>query len=175
MAGCRSEANSVKVRADSEHHELVVKHDHIVMRFIRYSTSSVWWQIKETVWMQHSILLVKHRPSCPCWKQWTNLVSEYWAMNLKNAHPDLVGRRAGSICGTTPPCEITTSPSNLLSLLSTCESLFVEWDKVETHSSSLRTASCKCRGTIRCFLLSRAALPANSRISAAKYSRTAAK
>lgn len=36
-------------------------------------------------------------------------------------------------------------------------------------------ASCRCRGTIRCFLLSRAAFPASSRISAARYSRTAAR
>jgi len=52
--------------------------------------------------------------------------------------------------GRTPPCEMTTLPRSLLS------------------SSSLRTASCRWRGTIRDFLLSRAALPASSRISAAR-------
>ena len=36
-------------------------------------------------------------------------------------------------------------------------------------------ASCRCLGLIRRFLLSRAALPASSRISAARYSRTAAR
>ena len=44
-----------------------------------------------------------------------------------------------------------------------------------THSSSLRIASWRCRGLIRRFLLSRAALPASSRISADKYSSTAAR
>ena len=41
-------------------------------------------------------------------------------------------------------------------------------------SSSLRTASWMCRGTILVFLLSLAALPASSRTSAARYSSTAA-
>ncbi len=40
-------------------------------------------------------------------------------------------------------------------------------------SSSLRTASWMWRGIILVFLLSRAAFPASSRISAARYSRTA--
>lgn len=44
-----------------------------------------------------------------------------------------------------------------------------------TYSSSFRMASWRWRGTIRCFLLSRAAFPASSRISAARYSRTAAR
>ena len=43
------------------------------------------------------------------------------------------------------------------------------------NSSSLRTANMMCRGTIRCFLLSFAALPANSNNSAVKYSKTDAK
>uniref|UniRef100_F7ASE9 Histone H2B n=1 Tax=Equus caballus TaxID=9796 RepID=F7ASE9_HORSE len=50
--------------------------------------------------------------------------------------------------GSTPPCAIVTLPSSLLS------------------SSSLRMASCRWRGMMRVFLLSRAALPASSRISA---------
>lgn len=41
-------------------------------------------------------------------------------------------------------------------------------------SSSLRTASWMCLGTILVFLLSLAALPASSKTSAAKYSSTAA-
>ncbi|KAE9544591.1 hypothetical protein AGLY_000133 [Aphis glycines] len=43
------------------------------------------------------------------------------------------------------------------------------------NSSSFLMANCKCLGMIRDFLLSRAALPANSKTSAAKYSMTAAK
>ncbi len=45
--------------------------------------------------------------------------------------------------------------------------------KISLSSSSLRTANCICRGVILCFLLARAVLPANSRISAARYSKTA--
>ncbi|XP_039918681.1 LOW QUALITY PROTEIN: uncharacterized protein LOC120752087 [Hirundo rustica] len=59
--------------------------------------------------------------------------------------------------GSTPPCAIVTLPSSLLS------------------SSSLRMASCRWRGMMRVFLLSRAALPASSRISAVRYSSTAAR
>lgn len=59
--------------------------------------------------------------------------------------------------GNTPPCAIVTCPRSLF------------------NSSSLRMASWRWRGMIRVFLLSRAALPANSRISAARYSRTAAR
>ena len=44
-----------------------------------------------------------------------------------------------------------------------------------SSSSSLRIASWRWRGMILVFLLSRAALPASSRISAARYSRTAAR
>ena len=58
--------------------------------------------------------------------------------------------------GSTPPAAIVTPPSNLLS------------------SSSFRTANWMWRGTIRVFLLSRAAFPASSRTSAARYSSTAA-
>merc|ERR1719174_829085 len=58
--------------------------------------------------------------------------------------------------GNTPPAAMVTPPSSLLS------------------SSSLRTASCKCLGMILLRLLSRAAFPASSRISAHKYSSTAA-
>ena len=58
------------------------------------------------------------------------------------------GRSSGWMDGRTPPWEMTTWPSSLLS------------------SSSFRTASCRCRGMIRDFLLSRAAFPASSRISA---------
>jgi hypothetical protein len=67
------------------------------------------------------------------------------------------GRRFWWIFGRTPPCAIVTWPRSLF------------------NSSSLRMASWRWRGMIRVFLLSRAALPANSRISAARYSRTAAK
>ena len=69
---------------------------------------------------------------------------------------DFFGRRTAWMLGRTPPCAIVTPASNLFS------------------SSSFLTASCKCLGIILVFLLSRAALPASSSISADKYSRTAA-
>ena len=59
--------------------------------------------------------------------------------------------------GRTPPLAMVTPPNSLF------------------NSSSLRTASWMCLGMIRVFLLSRAALPASSRISAVKYSRMAAR
>ena len=58
--------------------------------------------------------------------------------------------------GKTPPEAIVTPPISLF------------------NSSSLRTASWMWRGIMRLLLLSRAALPANSKISAHKYSNTAA-
>ncbi|XP_011887010.1 PREDICTED: uncharacterized protein LOC105572718 [Cercocebus atys] len=59
--------------------------------------------------------------------------------------------------GRTPPCAMVTRPRSLFS------------------SSSLRMASCRWRGMMRVFLLSRAALPASSKISAVRYSSTAAR
>ncbi|KAJ8034309.1 hypothetical protein HOLleu_21089 [Holothuria leucospilota] len=59
--------------------------------------------------------------------------------------------------GRTPPCAMVTPLRSLFS------------------SSSFLMASCRCLGMILVFLLSRAALPANSRISAARYSKTAAR
>ena len=56
--------------------------------------------------------------------------------------------------GRTPPPAMATEPRSLFS------------------SSSLRTASWMWRGMMRVFLLSRAALPASSRTSAQRYSRT---
>ena len=87
------------------------------------------------------------------------------------------GHTSGLMNGTTPPCEITTSPRSLFSLCDTAVNSSAKSDELTrmTYSSSLRMASCKCLGTIRCFLLSRAALPASSRISAARYSSTAAR
>ena len=61
------------------------------------------------------------------------------------------------IFGKTPPSAIVVLESNLLSY------------------SSFLMANKMCLGTILVFLLSFAALPANSRTSAAKYSRTAAR
>jgi hypothetical protein len=58
------------------------------------------------------------------------------------------------IFGKTPPCAMVTPDNNLFS------------------SSSFRIANWRWRGIIRVFLLSRAAFPANSRISAERYSRT---
>ncbi|CQB90267.1 Uncharacterised protein [Chlamydia trachomatis] len=59
--------------------------------------------------------------------------------------------------GNTPPWAMVTSPNNLF------------------NSSSFLIANCKCLGIILDFLLSLAALPANSKISAAKYSKTEVK
>ena len=67
------------------------------------------------------------------------------------------GNKIGLIFGKTPPWAMVTPANNLF------------------NSSSLRIANCKCLGMILDFLLSLAAFPANSRTSAAKYSRTADK
>ena len=68
-----------------------------------------------------------------------------------------LGRRTAWMLGRTPPWAMVTPERSLF------------------NSSSLRMASWRWRGMILVFLLSRAALPANSRISAVRYSRTAAK
>ncbi|KAL0623394.1 H3.1 [Plecturocebus cupreus] len=68
-----------------------------------------------------------------------------------------LGSSTAWMLGRTPPCAMVTRPKSLLS------------------SSSLRMASCRWRGMMRVFLLSRAALPASSRISAVRYSSTAAR
>ena len=70
--------------------------------------------------------------------------------------PFFFGKRTAWMFGNTPPAAIVTPPISLF------------------NSSSLRTANWMCLGMIRLFLLSRAALPANSKISAHKYSNTAA-
>ena len=70
---------------------------------------------------------------------------------------DFLGSKTAWIFGRTPPLAIVTPPSNLFS------------------SSSFFTARVMWRGTIRLFLLSRAAFPASSKISAHKYSNTAAR
>ena len=67
------------------------------------------------------------------------------------------GRSTAWMFGSTPPWAMVTPPKSLLS------------------SSSFLMASCKCLGMILVFLLSRAALPANSRTSALRYSKTAAR
>jgi len=71
--------------------------------------------------------------------------------------PLFLGRRTAWMLGSTPPSAMVTPASSLDS------------------SSSLRTASWMWRGTMRVFLLSRAALPDSSSTSAARYSRTAAR
>ncbi|XP_070371550.1 histone H1.5 isoform X1 [Equus asinus] len=76
------------------------------------------------------------------------------AAKAKKAAPK---KNTAWMLGSTPPCAMVTLPSSLLS------------------SSSLRMASCRWRGMMRVFLLSRAALPASSRISAVRYSSTAAR
>jgi len=67
------------------------------------------------------------------------------------------GNSTACIFGKTPPWAIVTP----------LRSLF--------NSSSFLMANCKCLGTILVFLLSLAALPAYSKTSAAKYSKTAAR
>ena len=67
-----------------------------------------------------------------------------------------VGNRLGSMCGLTPPSLIIVLPNNLFS------------------SPSFLIANKIYLGTILLFLLSLAAIPANSNISAVKYSKTAA-
>ena len=69
---------------------------------------------------------------------------------------DLDGKRDGLMFGKTPPSAIVVLAINLF------------------NSSSFLMASKICLGTILDFLLSLAAFPASSKISAAKYSKTAA-
>ncbi len=69
----------------------------------------------------------------------------------ESAMPDFFGNNKELMFGKTPPWAIVT------------------WFKRRLSSSSLRTANWRWRGIIRVFLLSRAAFPANSRISALKY------
>ena len=68
-----------------------------------------------------------------------------------------LGRSTAWMLGSTPPWAMVTPDRSLF------------------NSSSLRMASCRWRGMILLFLLSRAALPANSKTSAARYSKTAAR
>lgn len=67
------------------------------------------------------------------------------------------GRSWARMFGRTPPCGMVTPARSLFS------------------SSSFLTASWMCLGRILVFLFSRAAFPASSRISAVKYSKTAAR
>ena len=81
------------------------------------------------------------------------IYSDFGAELLTDASSAVfLGKRIVWIFGNTPPWAIVT-PDN---------SLF--------NSSSFLIANCKCLGMILDFLLSLAALPANSRISALKYS-----
>ena len=68
-----------------------------------------------------------------------------------------LGRSTAWMLGRTPPDAMVTPPKSLF------------------NSSSFFTARVICLGTIRDFLLSRAAFPASSRISAQRYSSTAAR
>ena len=68
-----------------------------------------------------------------------------------------LGRSTAWMLGSTPPWAMVTPERSLF------------------NSSSLRMASWRCLGMILVFLLSRAALPASSNTSAARYSMTAAR
>ena len=86
---------------------------------------------------------------------------------------DFLGRRTAWMLGRTPPWAIVTPASSLFS-----SSSFLE-NKEDSQEESLTLlaylmASWRCLGMILVFLLSLAALPASSRISAARYSMTAA-
>jgi hypothetical protein len=97
----------------------------------------------------------------------------------------LTGKSSAWIEGRTPPCEMVTPPTASATIEQRWqgERNRTRWPRVSAtansrslfNSSSFLMANCKCRGMIRDFLLSRAALPANSRISAERYSRTAAR
>ena len=71
--------------------------------------------------------------------------------------PVFPGSKALLMFGKTPPSEMVVLAINLF------------------NSSSFLMAKRICLGTILVFLLSLAAFPANSRTSAAKYSKTAAR
>ena len=79
-----------------------------------------------------------------------------WTIYLE-ALSDFLGRRTAWMLGRTPPWAMVTPARSLF------------------NSSSFLIASCRCLGMILVFLLSREALPANSRTSAARYSMTAAR
>merc|ERR1719228_622440 len=68
-----------------------------------------------------------------------------------------LGNSTAWMLGKTPPWAMVTPARSLFS------------------SSSFLMASCRCLGMMRDFLLSLAALPASSKISAARYSMTAGK
>ena len=80
-----------------------------------------------------------------------------WEEDCFDVFDVFFGNRELWMLGKTPPCDIVTPDSILFS------------------SSSFLIASWMCRGIMRDFLLSRAAFPASSRTSAARYSRTAAR
>lgn len=89
--------------------------------------------------------------------QYSWLWLEFPIFEPPDLEADFLGSSTAWIFGSTPPSAIVT------------------WDKSWLSSSSFRTASCKWRGMIRAFLLSRAAFPASSRTSAERYSSTAAR
>merc|ERR550517_2220356 len=81
------------------------------------------------------------------------VTARHQAFSLALAPPApwlFLGRRTAWMLGNTPPWAIVTPDMSLFS------------------SSSFLMANCRCLGMMRDFLLSLAALPASSRISAAK-------
>jgi len=90
-------------------------------------------------------------------ESWPCTLQSCFRAELSAYFPLFLGRSTAWILGRTPPAAMVTFPRSLFS------------------SSSFLTASVICLGTIRLFLLSRAAFPASSRISAQRYSRTAAR
>ena len=107
-----------------------------------------WWVHIHAWWMSSEHQKVNET------RQYINRVNEcaYFFPS-----PFFFGRRTEWMFGRTPPWAMVTEPKSLF------------------NSSSFLTASWMCLGTILDFLLSRAALPASSRISAVKYSRMAAR
>ena len=136
----------------------------------RYFRWVVGWHLICTFWMWvwwHGIDSFSYRGGFfvdivrfSFWKMWW-LWKEPLCLSFDDVHfavlPVFFGSKTAWMLGSTPPCAIVTPPSSLFS------------------SSSFRIANCKCRGVILVFLLSLAAFPANSKISAVRYSITAAR
>ena len=118
-------------------------------------------QVTPNTKMQANIILKKYMISYHSlgyiWWPWKGPIclfnSNLFYALVSAAFSDFLGRRTDWMLGRTPPCIMVTPARSLFS------------------SSSFRMASCRWRGMILVFLLSRAAFPANSRISAARYSR----
>ena len=113
----------------------------------------------------------------PVVEQWLNLQSykgQHWPWNYTTI-PHLSDDHNGTwMLGRTPPWAMVTPAISLFNSSSFLNIFIKNFHSIDWIWLNL-IASCRCLGMILVFLLSLAALPASSRISAARYSITAAK